>query len=90
MAITVQLLNRSRKNGHEEKTIDHHKGPLEYRTRVTGEDRAPSGMGYDQFISHSVLESVNSDTRYINEDSVRFRIVNVKIIRFNIFLACLF
>ena len=76
--ITVQLLNWSGDNSHEKKTIPHHTAPLEYRTRVTGRDRAPGGMGYDQFISHSVLESVSSDTRYINEDSVCFRIFNVE------------
>ena len=33
--ITVQVLNWSGDNSHEEKTIDHHTPPLEYRTRVT-------------------------------------------------------
>ena len=78
--ITVQLLNWSGDNSHEEKTIPHHTAPLEYRTRVTGRDRAPSGWGDYQFISHSDLESVSSDTRYINEDSVCFRIINVELI----------
>ena len=78
--ITVQLLNWSGDNSHEEKTIPHHTAPLEYRTRVTEGDTAPSGGGYHQFISHSVLESVSSNTRYINEDSVCFRIFNVEII----------
>ena len=73
--ITVQLLNWSRDNGHEEKTISYHRAELKHRTRVVGKDRAPGGTGYKQFISHSVLESVCSDTRYINEDSVCFRIV---------------
>ena len=80
--ITVQLLNWSEDNGHEKKSIPHHRAALEYRTRVTGRDRALSAWGYDQFISHSILESaaVSSDTRYINDDNVCFRIVNVEII----------
>ena len=78
--ITVQLLNWSGDNSHEEETIPHHKAPLDYRTRVTGRERAPGGMGCPQFISHSVLESVSSNTRYINEDSLCFRIINVEII----------
>ena len=76
--ISVQLLNWSGDNSHKKKSIPHHTAQFEYRTRVTG-DRAPGGMGY-QFISHFVLESISSDTRYINEDSVCFRIVNVEII----------
>ena len=78
--ITVQLLNWSGDNSHKEKTIPHYKAPLEHRTRVTEGDRTPGGWGYPQFISHSVLESVSSDTRYINEDSVCFRIVNVEVV----------
>ena len=78
--ITVRLLNWSGDNSHKEKTIDHHRSSLEYRTRVTEEDRAPGGIGYPQFISHSVLESVRSDIRYVNDDSVCFIIVNVEII----------
>ena len=79
-SITVQLLNWSGDNSHKKKTINHRTAPLEYRTRVTEGDRAPGGWGYGQFISHSVLESVSSDTRYINNDSVCFRIINVEII----------
>ena len=78
--ITVQLLNWSGDNSHEEETIHHHKAPLERRVRVTGGDTAPGGIGYGQLISHSVLESVSSDTRYIDDDSVCFRITNVEII----------
>ena len=78
--ITVQLLNWSKDNSHKERTIPYNIAPLEYRTRVTVRDRAPGGQGYKQFISHSVLESVSSDTRYINDDSVCFRIINVEII----------
>ena len=78
--ITTQLLNWSRDKGHKKNTITHHKAEIDYRTRVIGRDRALGGMGISQFISHSVLESVSSDTRYINEDSVCFRIANVEII----------
>ena len=78
--ITVQLLNWSRDKSHEEKTIPYHTAPLEYRTRVTEGNTVPSGIGYHQFISHSVLESVSSDIRYINDDSVCFIIVNVEVI----------
>ena len=78
--ITVQLLNWSEDNSHERKTIDHHKAPLEYRTRVTEGDRAPDGRGYHQFISHSVLESVTSDAQYITDNKICFMMMEVNII----------
>ena len=78
--ITVQLLNWSGDNSHEEDTIDHHEAPLEYRTRVTEGDSAPGGIGYDQFISHSVLESVTSDVQFITDNKICFMIMEVNII----------
>ena len=78
--ITVQLLNWSGDNIHEENTIDHHTAPLEYRTRVTEGDIAPGGQGYHQFISHSVLESVTSDVQFITDNKICFKIIEVDII----------
>ena len=78
--ITVQLLNWSGDNSHEEITIPHHKAPLEYRTRVTEGDRAPGGWGPSQFISHSVLESVTSDVQFITDNKICFKIIEVDII----------
>ena len=75
--ITVQLLNWSGDNSHEEKTIDLHTAPLECRTRVTEGDTAPDGWGYDQFISHSVLESVTSDVQFITDNKICFNIVDI-------------
>ena len=77
--INVQLLNWSHDSDHIEDTIDHYQSPIEYRTRVIERDRAPGGWGYDQFISHSVLNDDNSDIRYINDDKLCFRIVGVNI-----------
>ena len=78
--ITVQLLNWSGGNDHEENTIHHHTAPLEYRTRVKEGNTASTGIGYGQFISHSVLESVNSDVQFINDDKICFKIMEVNII----------
>ena len=77
--ITVQLLNWSGDNSHEEKTINHHTAPLEYRTRVTEGVKAPGGLGND-FISHSVLESVTSDVQFITDNKICFKIIEVNII----------
>ena len=77
--ITVQILNWSGDNSHREKTISHHRAPLKYRTRVTEGDIAPGGMGYN-FISHSVLESITNDVKFITDNKICFRIVEVSII----------
>ena len=58
--ITVQLLNWLGDNNHKEKTIPHYMAPFEYSNRVTEGNRALGGVGYDQFIPHSVLETVTS------------------------------
>ena len=78
--ITVQLLNWSGDNGHEEETIPHHTAPLEHRTRVTEGNRALGGRGYDQFISHSVLESVTSDVQFVTDNKICFKIIKIIII----------
>ena len=48
--------------------------------RVLNEDRANGGWGYDQFISHSVLESVTSDVQIITDNKNCFNIIEVSII----------
>ena len=82
--ITVQLLNWSSDNHHREETIPHHTAPLEWRERVVEGNRAPSGLGYGSFISHTILEGSSSGSsdgvRFINNDCVCIRIVEVTII----------
>ena len=76
--ITLQLLNWREDKGHVEKTIDHYNAPLEYRTRVTLEDKAPGGQGKPDFISHSDLEyNANYNTEYINNDKLCFVISKI-------------
>ena len=78
--ITVQLLNWSGDNSHEEDTIPHHKASLVHRTRVIEGDRASNALGSTKFISHSVLESVTSDVQLITDDKICFKIMKVNII----------
>ena len=78
--ITIQLLNWSDDSNHIQDTILHHKAPVEDRTRVIEGVRAPGGMGYGQFVSHSVLNNDNSDINYINEDKLCFEIISINII----------
>ena len=78
--ITIQLLNWSDDSNHIQDTIRHHEAPVEYRTRVIEEARAPGGMGYEQFVYHYVLNNDNSDINYINEDKLCFEIISINII----------
>ena len=78
--ITIQLLNWSDDSNHIQYTIPHHEVPVEYRTRVIEGVRAAGGMGYDQFVSHSVLNNDNSDINYINEDKLCFEIISIDIV----------
>ena len=78
--ITIQLLNWSDDSNHIQDTIPYHEAPVEYRTRVIEGVAAPGGMGYGQFVSHSVINNDNSDINYINEDKLCFEIISIDII----------
>ena len=76
--ITLQLLNWREDKGHVEKTIDHYNAPLEYRTRVMQEEKAPGGWGYGQFISHGDLHNnITNNTEFINNDVLCFVVSKV-------------
>ena len=79
--ITVQLLNWVSDSHHREMTIHHHTAPLYCRVRVTERVRAPGGMGYGQFISHTqLLDCTDNSIKYINNDKCSFRIVSVDLV----------
>ena len=78
--ITIQLLNWSDDSNHIQYTIRHHEAPVEDRTRVIEEVKAPRGWGIFQCVSHSVLNNDNSDINYINEDKLCFEIISIDII----------
>ena len=79
--ITVQILNILSDSNHREETIPHYKAPVEYRTRVTEREIAPSGTGFDQFISHTeLLDNTNNSIKFIDNDKLYIRIVSVDII----------
>ena len=92
--ITLQILNWSGDVNHGKKLVAHHEARLEYRTKLK-RYRASGGRGHPQFISHSVLEGYSqrrfsisdfvfrgssSETKYLSDDNVCFRIDSVKII----------
>ena len=73
--IAIQLLNRSRDEGHREKTVpfDDKVGD-EYAGRVVGQERA-AGFGYDQFIAHTELNTESKE--YLKNDCLKFQITKV-------------
>ena len=81
--ITVQILNILSDSNHREETIDHYTAPVEARTKVTAEswEIAPSGMGFEQFISHTeLLDNTNNSVKFIDNDKLYIRLVSVDII----------
>ncbi len=78
--ITVQLLNWVSDSHHTEVTIPHYTAPLDSRVRVTEGDRAPGGLGYGQYISHTELLDCSTLKYNINNDKCSFRIVCVDIV----------
>ena len=81
VTITVQILNILSDSNHREETIDHYKAPIDARTRVTVEDIAPHGRGFDQFISHTeLLDNTNNSVKFFDNDKLYIKIVSVDII----------
>ena len=73
-AITIQLLNQSRDEGHREKIAryDDTVGDV-YAGRVMGPRRA-DGKGHSKFIAHTELNTENKE--YLKNDCLKFRISN--------------
>ena len=79
--ITVQILNILSDSNHRERTIDHYNAHVGARTRVIEGDRAPRGWGLLDFISHTeLLDNTNNSVKFIDNDKLYIRIVNVDII----------
>ena len=74
-AITIQLLNQSRDEGHWEVVVpfDDTAG-TDVASRVVGEERATTGWGYD-FIAHTELNTENK--QYLKNDCLKFRISKI-------------
>ena len=71
-AITIQLLNQSRDDGHREKTLTYYDTDEdEYAGRVVGKERA-TGLGYPKFIAHTELNTENKS--YLKNDCLKLRI----------------
>ena len=76
--ITIQLLNWREDKGHVETIIDHYNLPMEDRTRVMDGERAQNTQTEEQFIPNSsLLHNANSNTEYLHNDTLCFRVSKV-------------
>ena len=74
--VVIELLNQLNDKIHQKVTIQF-MGDQKSSQRVENSDRAASGRGYTQFISHSSLAIAKTDnpyeTQYLKDDSLYFR-----------------
>ena len=79
--ITIQLVNHKSYVFHHEETVPFNDGAAassgRVSDRVTSGERAEYGWGYDQFISHTTVESSTKSRRYIVNDCLTFRITKI-------------
>ena len=77
--ITIQLVNH--KDGHLERNVPFNDAAVANGSsdRVTSGDRATNSSGYQVFISHTEVESSTSTRRYIDNNSLTFRITKVEV-----------
>ena len=75
-AVTIQLLNQSRDEGHWEKTVPFNdRADDDTAGRVVGQNRATKGFGYSKFIPHTQLNTENKE--YLKNDCLKFRISKI-------------
>ena len=80
--VTFHLVNRKADEGHVEKTIPFNDStPDDIAGRLTEQERAPRGWGWDQFISHSALGYGRNyrNTDFLDKDALEFRVTSVKV-----------
>ena len=82
--ITVELVNQKEGGENYEGKLVEHADPdmddyEEHFERVTKGDRAGTGWGLPQFISHSDLYKPEEDKEYLVNDTLIFRITNVEV-----------
>ena len=77
--ITIQLVNHN--NDHLEKIMHFNDASVAFGSsdRVTSGDRATKARGLGKFISHTDVESSTSTRRYIDNNSLTFRITKVEV-----------
>ena len=84
--ITVQLLNQLGEMEHYIKVIPfNERTPNDTAGRVIAGDRAASGWGILQFVSHSMLRESPKTTRYLMNDCLCFRVTQAVAVRTDVY-----
>ena len=78
--VKIQILNSREDANHVELTVPFtDKMQLEARGRVRERERATKGIGFHEFIRKDSLNyNIVTNTEYLQNDCIMFRIVNVK------------
>ena len=73
---TIKLLNWKQDTGHVVKSVVFNETtPLKNRQQVTTGQRAATGWGHGDFLSHTKLMEESSDHQYLYEDKLCFQIL---------------
>ena len=76
--ITVQMINWKHDRNHVQHTIDIDRDTAASQ-RVMDDLKFGGGTGLERFISHEeLLDTTSEDTLYIEDDTIKFRIVDVQ------------
>ena len=75
--ITMQLVNSSSDQYHHEDTIYFRSSAA--GKRVTSGERAVSGRGINEFISHAMVESFTQTRQYLSNDCLTFRVTKIRL-----------
>ena len=73
--ITIQVMNQNSDQDHVEKTVFFNNFASESSQRVMVKERALTGMGHSQFISHLKLQFTT--TQYLKNDCLKFRVTKI-------------
>ena len=82
--ISLQVLNWREDKGHVEMIILHYNAPIALRSKVVDGESVLGSMTNPQVISHKELEyNAESNTQYLHNDALCFRVFKVTIHRGN-------
>ena len=77
--VTYGILNWKMDENHVVKTIDFMTAPVEWKQRITSQERAEGGRGLFQFLPHSSLSNAAvKDTQYLHNDCLCLQVLKVE------------
>ena len=81
--ITIRLVNQNRDQNHFEECLELNDELVatggRALSRVTSQEKAESGWGIPNFISHTEVDSTASTKQYLKNDCIKFRVTKVAV-----------